>query len=335
MNYDIKYMRRALDLAARGLGHVSPNPMVGAVIVHNDRIIGEGYHRQWGQPHAEVNAINSVNPRDRHLLKNSTIYVTLEPCSHYGKTPPCAKLLVDRQIPRVVIGATDPFIKVSGRGIEMLRQAGAEVEVGILADESRRLNATFFTAHTLHSPFVTLKWAQSADGFMDHKRQPGESACRFSTPATTALAHRLRSLHDAILTSAATINADNSLLNTRTWHGRSPRPVIIDRRGLLSSSASILDNNPIIYREGSLSEILSDLYSRHGFTSVLVEAGPTLLKAFIDDDLWDIARIETAPVRLDDAGSAPAPRLFGTPFKTKTAGTNRIDLYSQNPLVTY
>lgn len=334
MNYDIKYMRRALELAARGLGHVSPNPMVGAVIVHNNHIIGEGYHRRWGDAHAEVNAINSVKPEDAGLLEDSTMYVTLEPCSHYGKTPPCAQLLINKHIPRVVVGATDPFIKVAGRGIEMMRQHGIEVEVGVLADESQRLNASFFTAHTLRSPFVTLKWAQSADGFMDCNRQPGDSPARFSTTLSTSLVHRLRSLHDAIITSAATVNSDNSMLTTRAWHGRSARPVIIDRRGLLSPTASILSRDPIIYREGTLPQILSDLYTTHGLTSVMVEAGPTLLNSFIANDLWDVARVEISPLRLEGNGTAPAPKLAAFPIKSFSVDINRVELYSQNPLVT-
>lgn len=326
-------MRRALELAARGQGFVSPNPMVGAVIVHGDRIIGEGYHRQYGHPHAEVNAIASVSPADEHLLPESTIYVTLEPCSHYGKTPPCAKLLIDKRIPRVVIGAGDPFIRVAGRGIAMLREAGAEVIEGVLAEESRRLNATFFTAHTLHSPFVTLKWARSADGFMDCKRLPGEPAARFSTTLTGVATHRLRSLHDAIITSAATINADNPQLTVRSWYGRSPRPVIIDRHNLVASDAAIMHRDPIIYREGELGEILSDLYNTHNINSVLVEAGPTLLQAFIDADLWDVARVETSPSHLDANGSSPAPALATTPCLSTQINGNRFDLYAQNPLV--
>lgn len=333
MEYNEKYMRRALQLAARGAGFVSPNPMVGAVIVSGDRIIGEGYHRRFGQAHAEVNAVNSVSPADRHLLSDSTIYVTLEPCSHYGKTPPCAKLLIDCGIPRVVIGAVDPFSRVAGRGIDMLREAGIDVVTGILADESRRLNASFFTAHTLHTPFVTLKWAQSSDGYMDRKRLPGQAAARFSNDVTTTINHRLRSLNDAILTSAVTANADRSRLTVRDWPGLSPRPVVIDRNNRLAADAPVRENDPIIYTEGSLPEILSDLYSTHGVTSLLVEAGPTLLQAFIDSDLWDVARVETAPILLGDQGTASSPRLAAIPLATEIISGNRLDLYSQNPLI--
>lgn len=309
MEYELKYMRRALELAARGRGFTSPNPMVGAVIVRNGMIIGEGYHRRCGEGHAEVNAVASV--ADKSLLRDSTMYVTLEPCSHWGKTPPCAKLIIDTGIPRVVVGAVDPFVKVAGRGIAMLRQAGVEVVEGVLADESRRLNRRFFTAHTQHRPWVTLKWAMSADGFMDRRREPGEPAARFSNALTTTLTHRLRAMHDAILTTAATVNADNPLLNVRYWPARiDPRPVIIDRRGLVNPEAAILGRDPLIYN-GDIdpADLLADLYATHGITSVLVEAGPRLLQTLIDRGLWDIARIETSPTPLGAQGTHTAPTL--------------------------
>lgn len=327
MNYDPKYMSRALELAARGRGFTSPNPMVGAVIVHDDRIIGEGWHRRWGEGHAEVNAVASV--KERHLLPHSTMYVTLEPCSHYGKTPPCAKLIIDNHIPRVVVAAGDPFKEVAGRGITMLREAGVEVVEGVLAEESRRLNSSFFTAHTIHRPFITLKWAQSADGFMDHERAPGQPAARFSTLLTSLDVHRLRSCHDAILTSAATVNADNPMLDTRRWQGRSPRPVIIDRQGTLNPRARILQRAPIIFSgtELTLDQVLSSLYRDHGITSVLVEAGPRLLSAFIEAELWDEARVETAPFTLGENGTFPAPTITVPPVNVTTLDGHTIATY--------
>lgn len=322
-------MARALEIAAWGRGYTSPNPMVGAVIVHNDRIIGEGYHRRCGEAHAEVNAVNSV--ADKSMLKESTMYVTLEPCSHYGKTPPCAKLIIDSLIPRVVVGATDPFIKVAGRGIKMLQDAGIDVVTGVMARESIELNRRFFTAHTQGRPFVTLKWAQSQDGFMDHARQPGEPAARFSTRLSTVEVHRLRALHDAILTTAATVNADNPELNVREWNGRNPQPVIIDRRGLLNPDAKLLSRNPIIYNKPiELTEMLSELYHTHGITSLLVEAGPALLESFIESGLWDTARVETSPHKLDNKGTKKAPTIAGIPAQTTFLEANRIDIYS-NP----
>lgn len=326
MDVDVRYMERALELAARGRGFTSPNPMVGAVIVRDGRIIGEGYHRRCGEGHAEVNAVASV--ADRRLLEDCTMYVTLEPCSHYGKTPPCARLIIDSGIPRVVIGAVDPFEKVAGRGISMLCEAGVEVVSGVLEKECRELNTVFFTAHTRRRPFVTLKWARSADGFMDHRRSAGEPAARFSNRLTGVLTHKLRSVHDAILTTSSTVNADNPLLTVRSWYGRDPRPVIIDRRGVVNPEAALLGRDPIIYNGNvGLEGVLEDLYSVHGITSVLVEAGPRMLQGFIDLGLWDAARVETSPVFLGESGVAPSPVFTATPSYSREIAGNRLDYY--------
>lgn len=324
---DSRYMRRALELARHGQGNASPNPMVGAVIVHDGRIIGEGYHRRCGEGHAEVNAIASVSPADRHLLSSATIYVTLEPCSHYGKTPPCAKLIIDNAIPRVIIGAVDPFEKVAGRGIAMLRNAGIEVTAGVLDSECRELNRRFFTAHTLRRPFVTLKWAQSSDGFLDCRRYDGMGAYRFSTPLTSLFTARLRSLHDAILTSAATVNADNPRLTVRRWAGRQPIPVILDRSGDVNRDALLFQNPAtVILPSPTVAEALAALYER-GITSVLVEAGPRLLDAFIASGLWDEARVEVAPVALGENGRAKAPQIGSEPIGDDRLGQNYFYYY--------
>lgn len=333
-------MRRALQLAAASQFETHPNPMVGAVIVCDGKIIGEGCHRRCGEGHAEVNAIKSVKNRD--LLKRSTIYVTLEPCSHYGKTPPCAKLIIDSGIPRVAIGASDPFEKVSGRGIGMLREAGVEAATGILADESRELNRHFFTAHTLRRPYVTLKWAMSSDRFMDIKRPPSVPAARFSTPLTTLLTHRIRSRHDAIITTARTVIADNPRLDARGWAGPSPQRVIIDRRGILQSGANIFitaQKPTLLYSsvqfkstgietvpipaDFPFNRLLEDLYNR-GITSVLVEAGPRFLKSIIRSGLWDETRIETAPVILGTSGNHPAPAIPQGNSRSEHIGGNTI-----------
>lgn len=318
-----KYMRRALTLAAHGRGYSSPNPMVGAVIVHCDRIIGEGYHRRCGEAHAEVNAVNSVAPADRPLLKEATIYVTLEPCSHYGKTPPCAKLIIDTGIPKVVVGSVDPFEKVAGRGVKMLRDAGREVATGVLDKECRTLNRRFFTAHTKRRPFVTLKWAQSRDGFLDRQRTPDHPAAyRFSTPLTSLMTARLRSLNDAILTTAATVNADNPSLTVRGWDGRTPTPIILDRHNSVKPDALLLRNPATIrLHETTIEEALATLYAR-GITSVIVEGGPRILQRFIDERLWDTARVEVAPVTLGAAGSHPAPTLPWGPNSSERFGQN-------------
>ena len=313
-------MRRALELASRGLGFTAPNPMVGAVIVApGGRVIGEGWHRRCGSGHAEVNAIASVSNADRALLKDSTIYVTLEPCSHYGKTPPCAKLIVDTGIPRVVVGAGDPNPKVDGRGIAMLREAGIEVVTGVLAEESRRLNRVFFTSQTLRRHFITLKWAQSADGFMDWRRMPHEAPCAFSNPLTRLSTMKLRAENEAILTTAATANADDPRLTLRGWTGRAPRPFILDRSGVLSQDLKLLEmmdkRGTVVISPASFPEVASGgiqvpfelMYNEFGITSVLVEAGPRYLSALLGASLWDSIRVESAGFALGQRGICKAP----------------------------
>lgn len=356
MDIDEKYMRRALQLAANAEGFTAPNPMVGAVIVAPDgRVIGEGWHRRCGQSHAEVNAVASVAEADRPLLRQSTIYVTLEPCSHYGKTPPCAKLIVETGIPRVVVGAGDPNPKVNGRGIAMIRQSGAEVVTGVLAKESVALNKVFFTAHTLHRPFITLKWAQSADGFMDAVREPGTPAYTFSTPLTRLSTMRLRAIHEAILTTAATVNADNPRLTLRGWSGRSPRPFIVDRSGALHNDVFLLSdaapkkssapssntsqkssvpsgNTPQKAMLLTGDKPFEELFTNFGITSVLVEAGPRYLSSLLKAGLWDELRIEIAPVILGSRGTHPAPPLpFGEGFleREELLGPNRLLYFSR------
>ena len=214
-----KYMQRCIELAGNGLCNVSPNPMVGAVIVCDERIIGEGYHIRCGEAHAEVNAIRSV--KDESLLERSTIYVSLEPCSHYGKTPPCADLIIEKKIPRIVIGCQDPFSKVAGRGIQKLRDAGREVIVGVLEAECRQLIRKFITFHTFHRPYITLKWAESQDGFIDLNRTAGNPV-KLSTPLTSMIVHKKRSESDAIMVGTRTALLDNPSLTVRNWYGKNP-----------------------------------------------------------------------------------------------------------------
>lgn len=311
MTADERYMARALQLARQGEGHVSPNPMVGAVIVARGRIIGEGFHRRYGEGHAEVNAIASVAPADAPLLHESTVYVTLEPCSHYGKTPPCARLLIERGVRRVVVGTLDPFEKVAGRGVAMLRKAGIEVLTGVLERECRHLNIRFITAHTRHRPWVMLKWAQDANGYMGD----GERRVTFSTPETLRLMHRERSRVDAIMVGARTVALDNPSLDTRYWSGRSPLRVVLDEQlsimHVQPAPKLLTDGRPTLVYNAihsdtsgavefvrldnchDLDAILADLY-RRGITSLMVEGGPTVLRAFIDANLDDRRRIETA-----------------------------------------
>ena len=299
MDYELKYMRRCIQLALCGEAGAAPNPMVGAVVVCDGRIIGEGYHRRCGGPHAEVNAIASV--RDRQMLRRSTIYVSLEPCAHFGKTPPCADLIVRSGIPRVVIGCTDPFAKVNGLGIKKLRDAGCEVEVGVLEQECRHLNRRFFTFHQQRRPWITLKWAQSTDGYI------GQGRVRFSDALTQTLVHRLRARHQAILVGTRTAIVDNPSLTTRLWPGPDPLRLTIDRHGCLPPTLRLKDGSvpTVIYSHETIPEILDDLYGR-GIQSLLVEGGARLLQSFIDAGLWDEARIETAPFALGTGVAAPA-----------------------------
>ena len=321
MIVDEKYMRRALQLARLGAGHTSPNPMVGAVIVGPDgTIIGEGWHRKCGEGHAEVNAVASVT--DASLLRDSTIYVTLEPCSHYGKTPPCARLLIERGIPRVVVGCLDPFVKVAGRGVAMLREAGIKVTVGVLERECRELNRRFMTAHTVGRPWVQLKWAQTADGYIALPPDAGENPLHMSTPVTMRLMHRQRALCDAIVVGAATARIDNPSLTTRQWPGRSPLRVVLSRNLSIPQNLNLLtDGLPtIVYNSvkdeacGAVQYVkmdtadpqswLEDLY-RRGVTSVMVEGGTQLLQGLIAAGTWDEARIEVSSRRVGQGVKAP------------------------------
>ena len=338
MIIDEKYMCRALQLARLGAGHTSPNPMVGAVIVGPDgNIIGEGWHRKCGEGHAEVNAVASV--KDENLLKDSTIYVTLEPCSHYGKTPPCARLIIERGIPRVVVGCLDPFVKVAGRGVEMLREAGVEVVTGVLEQECRDLNRRFMKAHTTGRPWVQLKWAQTADGYIALPPDADEHPLRMSTPVTMRLMHRQRSLCDAIVVGANTARIDNPSLTTRYWPGKSPLRVVLSRELSFPVNLNLLtDGQPtIIYNRlkkevnGAVEYVkmdtadphswLEDLY-RRGVTSVMVEGGACVLEGLIAADAWDEARIEVSPRQVGQG--VKAPLIDGRPAARRIIDGNTI-----------
>ena len=297
-----KYMARCISLARNGTGNVAPNPMVGAVIVHQGKIIGEGYHRKYGEAHAEVNAIASV--RDESLLKEATIYVSLEPCSHYGKTPPCAELIIKKQIPRVVIGCLDPFPEVSGRGVRMLREAGVEVVTGVMEEEARELNRVFMTFQEKRRPYIYLKWAQSADGFMDRLH--------------------LRANVAAIMVGTQTALLDNPSLTVRHWAGKSPVRVVLDRTLRIPPHYHLLDGAvktlvftaveavsrenveyvTIDFDRPVLPQVMHELYVRK-LDSLMVEGGATLLGHFLEDGLWDQMLVETAPVNLESGVKAP------------------------------
>lgn len=344
---DEQYMRRCFQLAKLGLGHVAPNPMVGAVIVHNGRIIGEGYHRQWGGPHAEVNAVNSVKEQDLPLLQESTIYVSLEPCSHYGKTPPCAQLLIDKKIPHVVVACGDPFPEVAGRGLKMLRDAGATVETGLLEAEGWELNRRFFTFHTKKRPYITLKWAQTANGYMGTADgQP----IKISTPATQVLVQQMRAQENGILVGTNTAVNDNPSLTLRDYEGNQPLRIAIDRQLRIPHSHHLLDGSvptlifceqqpaeaqacknvdyvPVSFNQDGieLPAVLDELYQRK-IQSLIVEGGSQLLHSFINAGLYDEIRVETNTSLIVDNGIS-APHARGILTENICVGGNVIERF--------
>lgn len=313
---DEKFMRRCLQLATNGSQNAKPNPMVGAVIVAADgRIIGEGYHVRCGEGHAEVNAFASVSADDEPLLAGATIYVSLEPCSHYGKTPPCADLIIRKGVKRCVVGCVDPFAKVQGRGIQKLRDAGIEVTVGVLEDECRLLNRRFITYNELKRPYITLKWAQTANGFIDNDGKP----LALSTPFTKMLVHRMRAESDAILVGRTTDEREHPQLNTREWAGPSPRRIVIDSR---RPSFDGLDfSRPVV------PQILHWLYEEK-CQSLIVEGGSRTLNSFIELGLWDEMRIEIAPTCVAKGTKAPQVPSCAVLSDEKTYDGNIILTYT-------
>lgn len=283
------YMRRCIQLAKNGRKNAQPNPMVGAVIVYNGKIIGEGYHVRCGEGHAEVNACASVRKENEHLLKESTIYVSLEPCSHYGKTPPCADLLVSKGFKRCVIGCQDPFAKVQGRGIQKLKDAGIEVTVDVLEEECKALNKRFMTFHALQRPFVTLKWAESADGFIDG---------HISNVYTQMICHKRRAEHQAILVGRKTFEIDHPSLNVREWIGLSPK------RYVVSSQSLTLPEGYHLIQSTSVENILDKLYE-DGIQTLLVEGGSDVLQSFIDSGQWDECYVEKGTMNINGKVKAP------------------------------
>ena len=305
MNYqteDEKYMRRCIQLAKNGQQNAKPNPMVGAVIVADGRIIGEGYHVRCGEGHAEVNAFASVRPEDEHLLPQSTIYVSLEPCSHYGKTPPCADLIIKKGVRRVVVGCIDEFAEVQGRGIRKLQEAGIEVEVGVLEAECQALNRRFFTYHREQRPYIILKWAQTANGFIDDQFQPTQISSSF----TKMLSHKLRAEEDAILVGRVTDDRDHPQLNVREWSGSDPKRLVIDHAHPLN---------------------LESLHAHH-IQSLIVEGGAQTLRSFLVQNLWDEIRVETNTTMTVSGGTrAPQIPANATVVKAEVYGGNTITYY--------
>ncbi len=345
------YMQRCLQLAAEGAGTTAPNPMVGAVLVYEGRIIGEGYHRQYGFAHAEVNCINSVAAEDEHLIPSSTIYVSLEPCAHFGKTPPCADLIIQKKIPRVVVGCRDPFKEVDGKGIEKLLNAGVEVITGVLEEECRLLNQRFFTFYTQQRPYVLLKWAQTAEGNMAYPHNVDANAAEaqrlfITNPVTNKLVHKWRSHEAGILVGTNTALLDDPALDNRLWYGPGPVRMVVDmplklpqtlklfngqRKTIVFNSIKEEEAGNIVYckvnSNDNLVEQILNTCHRLRILSLMVEGGPALLNSFIDAGRWDEARVITNDTLFIGEG-LPAPRLRGYRFShSEKIFSDKIDYF--------
>ena len=316
---DEMYMQRCLQLARNGMQNAKPNPMVGAVIVipspprgesEGGLIIGEGYHVRCGEGHAEVNAFASVRPEDEPLLKDATIYVSLEPCAHYGKTPPCCDLIIKKGVKRCVVGCVDPFAKVQGRGIQKIREAGIEVTDGVLEEECRALNKRFFTFHEKHRPYILLKWAQTVNGFIDEHGK----ALAISTPYTKMLVHKLRSEYDAILVGRVTDEREHPQLNVREWSGKDPKRIV------LSSGSQGADD---------CLQALMEQCDEENIQSLMVEGGRKTLQSFIDSGLWDEIRVETAPITVTEGTTAPQLPTDALLCKQEEQDGNALSWYSR------
>jgi len=341
---DIKFMRRCLELASKAEGMTYPNPMVGSVIVYEGKVIGEGFHLRSGESHAEVNAINSVF--DKSKLKKSTLYVNLEPCSHFGKTPPCADFIISNEIPRVIIGTPDTSEKVSGEGIKRLRDAGCEVKAGVLEEECRRLNRRFFTFQEKKRPYVTLKWAQSADGYLDivrseeHSKEP----TWITGKPERVLVHKWRASEQAILVGAGTISADNPRLNVREWQGNDPLKLILSSSGSFNKGSSLTetDSNSVVFTHNSRVDFpgivkvllkenvpssvqICDYLHSIGIQSLFIEGGAKVLNHFISTGMWDEARIFTGKETF--LGGIKAPGIAGKLFSETVFSGSYLAVY--------
>ena len=303
-------MKRCIELAKNGLGTTYPNPLVGSVIVHNDKIIGEGWHQKSGEAHAEVNAINAV--KNKSLLCEATIYVSLEPCSHFGKTPPCCDLIIANGIPNIVIGTIDSYSKVAGSGIERLKKAGKNVITGVLENECRCLNKRFFTFHEKKRPYIILKWAESADGFIAPASKKEQKPMWITNEFSRQLVHKWRSEEQAILVGSQTVIDDNPRLDARDWSGNNPIRIVLNQKNRIPKESHIFDNRSktIVYTAETLSsaptaaKIASQLY-KNDIQSVIIEGGRQTLQTFIDEKLWDEVRQFKGAISLKDGKKAP------------------------------
>lgn len=319
------YINRCLALASQGAGYVAPNPMVGAVLVHDNRIIGEGYHEKYGHPHAEVNCINAVAERDQELIRDATLYVSLEPCAHFGKTPPCADLIICHQIKNVFVGCRDPFPDVNGKGIEKLISAGVDVLVGVLESECRKINKRFFTFHTQHRPYIILKWAETADRKVGNQ---GDNRLMITNEYTNKMVHKWRSEEATVMAGTNTVMLDDPQLTNRFWNGAQPTRVVIDMDLRLPSTLHVFDRSvpTIVFNSLKHEEARHLLYyqvtrnvslvhqvvnglKQLKILSVMVEGGTRLLQSFLDEGMWDEARVLTNTQLIYGEGGVAAPIL--------------------------
>lgn len=322
MNSNEKYIKRCIELAKNGLGTTYPNPLVGSVIVYNNEIIGEGWHRKSGEPHAEVNAVNSV--KDKSLLPKSTIYVSLEPCSHFGKTPPCCDLIIAHKIQNVVIGTIDPFAKVAGNGIKKLIEAGKNVTVGVHEDECNELNKRFFTFHNKKRPYIILKWAESLDGFIAPSSKENQKPVWITNEYSRQLVHKWRSEEQAILVGTTTVIDDNPSLTTRDWSGNHPIRIVLDQNNRIPKENHIFDNqaktillsnNEIDYSKNIGAQIADYLFNLN-VQSVIIEGGRQTLQTFIDENIWDEARVFKGSSSFKTGTKAPIISRINTKKET-------------------
>jgi len=335
-----QYIARCIELAKNGFGTTYPNPMVGSVIVYNGEIIGEGWHQKAGEPHAEVNAIQSV--KDPSLLDKATIYVSLEPCSHFGKTPPCCDLIIKNKIPNVVIGTVDSNIKVAGNGIKRLQEAGANVIVGVLEKECYELNQRFFTFHEKKRPYIILKWAETQDGFIAPLQKEEQKPVWITNLNSRQLVHKWRTEEQAILVGTQTVIDDNPQLNARDWEGNNPIRIVIDQRNRVPKTAHVFDNQTktivfssnkstlslentifevIDFQQNIVQQIVDKLY-QHQIQSVIIEGGAQTLQTFIDATLWDEARVFIGNSTFGTGKKAP---ILNTALSTKEKiGTDEL-----------
>ena len=304
MNTHETYIKRCLQIAKNGLGYTRPNPMVGAVITYNNRIIGEGFTSAYGGNHAEVNAIDSV--KDKSLLKLATLYVTLEPCSHYGKTPPCSDLIIHHNIPNIVIGCMDDNPQVAGKGIKKLLEAGRQVKIGVLEEECKTHHKRFFTFHNKKRPYVILKWAETNDGFIAPKKRDKKKPVWITNSLSRQLVHKWRAEEHAILVGTQTVLQDNQSLTVRDWTGQNPIRIVLDKNTVLDNTHTLFNNEAETLRlkETNAKSICDALY-KHNITSVIIEGGTKTLQLFIDANLWDEARIFKGNILFSEGVKAP------------------------------